>query len=460
MLDNVILSSDSYHTSQYAFYPPNTSKVHFYFESRGGEFENITFFGLQYLLKELEGPVVTKYDVDEADYVLNHHLPNKVFKRELWDYIVSHHGGHLPLRIRAVPEGSVIPTKNVLFNMENTDPKCYWLNFETYLTQVWYPSTIATKSAAFKKIILKALEDTGTPEDVDFKLVDFGARGSTSMESARLGGAAHLINFKVTDNLPAIQFIRRHYHKDLPEAYSIPATQHSNITSWGEPGEVDAYRNVLRRFPSGLVACVSDSYDIEHACKNLWGGILKDEVLLRDGILVVRPDSGHPPDMVCDCLKWLGETFGYTTNKKGFRVLNPKVRLIQGDGIDLGMTDSIYALTHIKSWSADNLTLGSGGGLLQDVNRDTCRFAMKCSTATINGEEVDVFKAPKSDLGKSSKKGEQILRYENGRYITEKRTENNAGQNLLQPVFLNGKILRQQSFDEIVELAKIGAGKN
>jgi len=456
MLDNIILSTDSYKQSHALFYPSKTTKIHSYLESRGGEFENTIFFGLQYLLKSLEGKVVTKENVDEAEYVLNHHLGNCVFDRKLWDYIVDHHNGHLPVRIKAAKEGSVIPTKNVLLTIENTDPNCYWLtNFlETYLVQLWYPCTVATQSRAIKDVILKELEDTGTPEDVDFKLVDFGVRGSTSIESSAIGGASHLINFKATDNLPAIQFIRRHYHKDLPDAFSIPATEHSTITAWGKENELEAYRNVLQQYPTGMVACVSDSYDIENACKNLWGKELKAEVLGRNGILVVRPDSSYPPDIVCDCLKWLSDSFGWSLNSKGYKTLHPKVRVIQGDGIDLQMISSIYTTMRFKGWSADNVAFGSGGGLLQKLNRDTCRWAMKCSTATINGEEVDVYKEPKSDMGKSSKKGELILRKENGKYITERKTSQNETQNLLDTVFLNGKILRQQSFDDIVAQSK------
>ena len=199
-MNNILLLTDSYKFSHYRQYPPKTRTVYSYFESRGGDFPYTCFFGLQYLLKKyLEGEVVTQEKIDYAEDRVNKHLGPGSFNRAGWQYILDQYQGRLPVMIKAVPEGTVVPNHNVLMTIENTDPNCYWLTnyLETLLVQTWYPTTVATQSRSMKQILLKYLEQTGDPSLIDFKLHDFGFRGSTSVESAGLGGAAHLINFKV-----------------------------------------------------------------------------------------------------------------------------------------------------------------------------------------------------------------------------------------------------------------------
>jgi nicotinamide phosphoribosyltransferase len=404
--DNFILLTDSYKNSHDVQYPPGTTRVTSYFESRvGAKWDHTVFFGLQYLVRRYLQKPITKADVDEAESYFMSHMGG--FNRAKWDYIVEKHGGYLPLKIRAVPEGTVVPVSNVLMTVENTDDACYWLtNYaETLLVQAWYPSTVATQSRAMKAMILKYLVDTGTPELIDFKLHDFGCRGVSSMETAAIGGAAHLVNFKGTDTIPALQLLREYYYEPMA-GFSIPASEHSTITSWGEKGEVDAMRNMIKQYGDGsLYACVSDSFDIYRACDHHWGLQLHDEVLGANATLVVRPDSGDPKKVVPEVLNILWNRFGGTTNAKNYKVLNPKVRVIQGDGIDVNTLDDI--LWHVKAagFSADNIAFGSGGGLLQKMNRDTQRFAFKCSQVVVNGVERDVFKAPISDHTKVSKAG-------------------------------------------------------
>ncbi|KAJ8301275.1 hypothetical protein KUTeg_020262 [Tegillarca granosa] len=213
------------------------------------------------------------------------------------------HDGHLPLRIKAVPEGEVIPFKNVLLTVENTDPHCYWLTnyFETLLVQVWYPMTVATNSRYQKEIIAKYLDETADDlSGLPFKLHDFGFRGSSSVESAGIGGAAHLVNFQGTDTIAGISTAKQYYGCEMA-GFSIPAAEHSTITTWGQDGELEAFNNMLTKFPSGPMACVSDSYNIWNACEKVWGEDLKDTIIKRGengGVLVVRPDSGDPPEVV------------------------------------------------------------------------------------------------------------------------------------------------------------------
>jgi nicotinamide phosphoribosyltransferase len=455
-LNNICWLTDSYKVSHYKQYPPNTRRVYSYFESRSGSvYPSTVFFGLQYWLKNyLVGPVVTKHKIDEAEELFNLHFGGQVFNRPGWEYILNKHGGHLPIEIKAAPEGTVVGESNVLMTSENTDltPEVSWLTnyLETLLVQVWYPSTVATQSRAMKKTLLKYLSLTGDPGLIDFKLHDFGFRGVTCPEQAAIGGGAHLVNFKGTDTVAGIVMLRKFYNEKMA-GFSIPAAEHSTITSWGREREVDACRNMLVQYPSGLVATVSDSYDVFNCCANIWGGELKEQVLARDGVLVVRPDSGDPPVVVVKVLNILGEKFGFTVNGKGYKVLHPKVRVIQGDGIDYKMLETILEAMGLAGWSADNIAFGSGGGLLQKLNRDTQRFAFKCSSALVGDEERDVFKQPVTDGGKKSKAGRLKLTYLHGAHGAVPITvpASDPREDILQPVFRNGELLIDQNLEDI-----------
>lgn len=325
--------TDGYKHSHWMQYPPDTEKVYSFLESRGGDFQYSTVFGLQYILKRyLSGQVVTKEKIDKAEKYINAYFGNdKIFNREGWEYILNKWNGFLPIYIKAIPEGLLVPTGNVLMTIENLDNKCYWLtNFiETLLLQVWYPSTIAMQSREFKKQILGRLKNSGDPSTIDWKLHDFGFRGSTSVESSALGGAAHLLSFRGTDTLSAIEFIDEIYYDSMAGG-SIPAAEHSTITSWGKERELEAYKNMLQQYPSGLVAVVSDSYDIFNACENLWGKELKNMILNRDGVLVIRPDSGEINQVLPKIMGILHKQFGAILNNKQYYVLNPHVRVIWG----------------------------------------------------------------------------------------------------------------------------------
>lgn len=460
MFENIVLLSDSYKVSHYRQYPPDTKTVYSYFESRyGSKYSETVFFGLQYFLKRyLNGRVVTQEKIDEADELYKQHFGNsKLFNRAGWEYILKVHAGKLPVSIKAVPEGTVVPESNVLMTVENTDPKCYWLTnyLETLLVQVWYPCTVATQSREMKKVIMKYLRKTGDPSLIDFKLHDFGFRGSTSVESAALGGAAHLVNFKGTDTVPPLILAKKVYNEDMA-GFSIPAAEHSTITAWGRDNEVRAFDNMLevfKEFP--LVAVVSDSYDIHHATKELWGKTLRAKVLERQGTLVVRPDSGYPPKEVPSVIHDLEGAFGYSVNEKGYKVLDPHVRVIQGDGIDYEMLEPILSAMEQQGQSADNIAFGSGGGLLQKLNRDTLRFAFKASAINIGGEWFDVYKEPKTDPTKGSKRGRlKLVRVSDGVFKTVPQMSNRMPDELLE-VFRNGSLLRSYTLNEIRKRASL-----
>lgn len=466
LYDNLLLITDSYKLSHYVQYPKGTQNVYSYFESRGGRFGQSVFFGLQYLIKNyLEGSVVAHWRINEAERIAKAHLGGeRTFNRAGWEYIIDKHGGKLPIRIKAVPEGTVMPVKNVMMTVEVTDPNVYWLTnyLETLLVQTWYPTTVATQSWHMKGILRDYLEQTGDPAGLDFKLHDFGFRGVSSVETAGIGGAAHLVNFRGTDTLAGILVAERYYNASDMPGFSIPASEHSTITSWGKEHEAAAMRNMLEQYPTGLVACVSDSFDIYKACSDIWGDKLRMDIMKREGTLVIRPDSGDPLEVLPRIMDILADKFGASRNEKGFLVLNPKIRVIQGDGIDFETMPDILEALKKAGYSADNIAFGSGGGLLQKLNRDTMKFAFKCSSIMVNDEEREVFKQPITDRVKNSKKGRLKLVNYRGTHGTAYATVESGNpmydrvDDCLETVFENGVLLRNDNFEDIRARANAG----
>lgn len=410
MTINMLLNCDSYKASHFNQYPPGTQFVNSYVEARDRDTERgVVFFGLQMFILEYLSKPFTLADIEEAKEIFEAH--GEPFNYDGWKYIFDTYGGFLPLRVEALDEGTVLPPSIPLVQVRNTDPNVPWLTsyIETaMLRAIWYPTSIATNSREAKKIIKNYLIATCDNPDAElpFKLHDFGARGCTSYEQAGIGGAAHLVNFMGTDTITGIVFARKYYGADMP-AFSVPAMEHSTVTSWGRDGEIEAYRNMLRNNPTGIVSIVADSYDFRHAVDYIFGEVLRPDILARDGVTVIRPDSGDPVEEVVFAIESLGSNFGFTTNSKGFKVLNPKVRVLQGDGIDPRSMENILDALMLRDWSAENVVFGMGGGLLQKVNRDTLRFAMKASAIADGNGWREVQKDPKTDPTKQSKRGIQ-----------------------------------------------------
>lgn len=453
-MDNLILRTDSYKASHYKQYPPNTTKVYSYIESRGGDFKELVFFGLQIFLKKYLTNKITLPDICEAEeFFTSHGLP---FNSDGWLHIYKKHNGYLPIKIKAIPEGTVVPTNNILVSVENTDPKCFWLTsyIETALLRaVWYPCTVATISREAKKIIYGYLDTTSENpnEQILFKLHDFGGRGVSSGESAEIGGAAHLVNFMGSDTIEGVIAANKYYNHDMA-AFSIPAAEHSTISAWGPDNEKAAFNNMIDQFggKNKMVAVVSDTYDVYRAVDRYWGKELKDKVINSGCTLIIRPDSGHPPTIVYNILKSLCESFGYKNNNKGYMVLHPSVKVIQGDGCNLDMIKAILEGITKGGFSADNLAFGMGGGLLQQCNRDTLRFAMKASYAEVDGIGREIFKDPITDKGKKSKRGKQILILEDGRFKTlPLRRDIDENLDILRTVFEDGHLLVDDGLDII-----------
>lgn len=450
---NLILDTDSYKSSHYLQYPGGTTRLFSYLESRGGKYPTTRFFGLQYILDQYLTRRVTAEMVEEARTLIEAH--GEPFPYDGWMRVVNVHGGKLPLEIRAVPEGTNVPIHNILMSCTNTDPELPWLVgwFETMLMRVWYPTTVCTQSHAIREIIKEALDKTSdrAAEELPFKLHDFGSRGVSSRESAGLGGLAHLVNFQGSDTLEALRVARNHYGADIA-GYSIPAAEHSTITSWGKEHEVEAYRNMVRTFgkPGGIYAVVSDSYDLKHAINVHWGETLKKEVIESGATLVVRPDSGDPPAMVRLAVKALAAKYGTTVNTKGYQVLN-HVRVIQGDGINEDTIRQILQNLLIDGFSAENVAFGMGGALLQKVDRDTQRFAYKASAGLIDGAYRGIYKDPVTDPGKRSKDGVLDLVLEDGRMTTRAyyTFDTDFPGSLMRTVYKDGELIVRDTLDDI-----------
>lgn len=451
---NNILDVDSYKSSHWGQYPPGTTGLFAYMESRGGEYPSIVFFGLQYILKRYFCTPITKEMVDEAKAFMEAH--GEPFNYDGWMYIVNKLKGRYPLTIRAVPEGTKVPNHNVLLTVECQDPKAFWLVswLETQIMRLWYPLTVCSQSYYIKQLIREALTVTADdPEgELPFKLHDFGARGVSSAESAGIGGAAHLVNFMGSDTIQGVRYANE-YYKHPMAAFSIPASEHSTITAWGRDGEEAAYRNMVTKFgqPGKLVACVSDSYDIWNAVENFWCGSLRKEVEASGATLVIRPDSGVPQEVVLKTLQILESRVGMTKNKKGYKVLPKCFRVIQGDGVNYkSIYDILWTLVN-NGYCTSNVAFGMGGKLLQDMSRDTNKFAYKTSLVTIDGEERPICKDPVTDPGKASKAGRlDLVVGQDGKPTTCTVPQHHATPgSLLQTVYQNGQLLVETTLDEV-----------
>ena len=441
---NLIWTLDSYKQIHDPMYEDDTEIVYSYLEARkGATYDYTTFFGLQYILQEwLEGVVVTKELIDEAEPILKEHFKynGDVWSRDKWDYIVEKHGGKLPIKIQAVTEGKNYPIGTVLVTCYNTGGKpTRWLTnaLETVLQQVWHPITVCTRSNLIVNIIKKYFKESVDDSKqwlADYYLHDFSQRGLSTMDEAGIGCLSHLVNSKGTDSLMAIPYAINNYGANINDlAYSVVASEHSIQTSLGKEKEFDVTRRLIKKFPIGVLSIVSDSFNIENAVK-VYCTDLKAEIMGRDGKFVVRPDSprfaGDTPEaQVLWIANQLWDGFGGTVNSKGYRVLDSHVGIIYGDSLTETDIENILETLKTNNFSAETCVFGCGSYLVRKVNRDTLRFAFKCSAQKRGGIWYDVYKEPK-DLSKASKKG---------RF--------NGGD--LNTVFEDGVITKTYTFNEV-----------
>lgn len=456
---SILFDTDSYKISHHKGYPKGTTEMYSYLESRGGKYEEIMFLGLQPLLDKLSKRV-TGQDVFEMKKFADSH--GEPFNIQDWLYIVRQLDGKLPVEIKAVKEGTLVPYKNVMMTIRNTDPNCAWLTsyLETMLLRVWYPCTVATRIHGMKQRIKACFEETSdTLDGLPFALIDFSSRGCSSYETSQIGGLGYLANFLGSDNVPAVRYTNEFYNSEM-SGFSVPATEHSIMCSFGEDGEEESFEYLLDNMveEGGILSVVSDTWDIFRACE-YWIK-LADKIKAKNVTLVVRPDSGEIHDVLPTVLDILEEGFGFTLNSKGYKVLT-NVKVLWGDGINEDTCTLPFQIAKDKGISADSIITGSGGGLMQvDINRDTNKFAIKGSNVIIDGVSIPIAKDPITDHGKQSKKGKFALTYNHllgWETLSEASLINgnpvmDSLHNLLETVFLNGEILREQTIDEIREL--------
>lgn len=462
---NPILDTDSYKFSHYAQYPEGTTEMFSYIEARGTTIPGVNkvqFFGLQGYINDYLMKPFTKDNLDEAEEIVSQH--GDPFNRKGWEYILNKWGGYAPIEVKAIREGTNLPIGLPLVTVKSLDPEVFWAvgHYEAQLLRAaWYGTTVATISKAIKKVILDGLSISSDDpsSQIDFKLHDFGARGASSYETSSIAGAAHLTNFLGSDTFAANKYLKKHYAAENA-SFSIPASEHSTITSWGKDREVDAYRNMIRNFggEGKMFAVVSDSYNIYNAVDNIWGGELKEEVINSGATLVIRPDSGKPVDVVMYCLRSLEKTFGAKINSRGYKVLN-NVRVIQGDGVNYYSIREIIQTMLDAKFSIDNIAFGMGGALHQKLDRDTFKFAMKCSNITVDGRDRDVFKDPITDSGKSSKKG-KISTYYNDRigFYCDRQEFAPKEEEVLNLVYSGDSLInecRQQTLSDIRKISNL-----
>lgn len=460
VLDNAILDTDSYklcHASMYSVFGCTASEA--YIEPRIKN-EEILFFGLNIWLKNFKP--ITMEMVDQAEEFFKLHIVDgeKLFPRAAWEKVVNVYGGYPPIEIHAVPEGTVIPSQNALVILKSKDPELAWMvsYFEPQILRaVWYPTSIASRSRKIRKILRSFIRKT-SDVDVDaatmFQHHDFGARGVSSKESASIGALAHLAAGSYgTDTCTGILYANEYYAGGPMAAYSVAATEHSIMTMNGKEGEVQAVYDMIKTFakrPGTIVSIVSDGYDIFNLAQEYCNPYLKNLIIETGTKLVIRPDSGDAVEVISKLLDIFEAGYGVTTNSKGYKVINV-VRILQGDGLsEVSDFTDILEMVKAKGFSTENIVFGQGGGLLQQINRDTYKFAMKTCAAELNGVWVDVFKDPVTDQGKKSKKGRlAVVVNDDGSIETVRVEEVNGRTEMTKKVWDTGELLVDYTLEEI-----------
>ena len=488
----VTLLADFYKLSHREQYPAKTENVYSVLTPRSNEraqfSQHVVVFGVQYYIKEYlirrfnEGFFQKPKRQVIADYqrFVKYSLgldPVPVAHLE-----ALHDLGYLPIKISALAEGTRAPIRVPVLTIENTHPDFFWLSSyleTTMLNTLWLPMTSATVADGYRRILENfSLQTTGGVDGVDFQAHDFGMRGMSSEMTSTVSGAAHLLSFLGSDTIPAGCFHEEYYEADCEKApiiMSIPATEHSVMCAYGEDSEQELFRHLLTDvYPKGFVSVVSDSWDFWRVVGEYLPA-LKSVILERDGRLVIRPDSGVPEDILCGTVPGFGkgqtpeekglieclwDTFGGQVNDLGYKVLDPHIGAIYGDSITLERAQLILERLAAKGFASSNVVFGIGSRSYQSMTRDSFGFALKATSVVIDGQEKAIFKAPKTDKGgtKKSQKGRvRVYRNDQGQLTYEDgyTRESLAGcDNLLLPVFENGRLLRRTSLEDIRQLLK------
>lgn len=472
---------DFYKISHREQYPKGIEKVYSTWTPRTSRIEGINqvvAFGFQAFIKQFlieyfnknffERPLVEV--VDEYRRVIK----NTLGKDPDTSHIVAlHQLGYLPLQIKAVPEGTLVPVRVPMLTVENTLPEFFWLTnyIETLMScSLWQMSTSATIAVEYKKILTEYAKKTGGDLNfVQFQGHDFSMRGLSSLESSKYSGAGHLLSFTGTDSIPSILFLEEFYGADIEKELvgtSIPATEHSVMCAYGR-NELESYRELITKvYPDGFLSIVSDTWDLWKVLKDVIEP-LKSEILNRNGKIVVRPDSGDPVKIVCGdsdstdpnvqkgVVEILWDIFGGSTTEEGYKVLNSHIGCIYGDAITLDRCRAICEGLEKKGFASTNMVYGIGSYTYQYNTRDTFGFALKSTYIKRNGVEQFLFKDPITDRGiKKSQTGlVAVLEKKSGLKLMQELNQFDKdqyeGRDLLQDIFVNGKLVREQTLSDI-----------
>jgi nicotinamide phosphoribosyltransferase len=483
MKTNPFLLTDYYKVGHVFQYPKNTTLVYSNLTPRNSRLKGVdemVFFGLQYFTKEyLISYFNDNFFKQPKEKVMNDykrriisslgsHLPTYEHLEKLHDL------GYLPVEIKALPEGSKVPMKVPCLTVVNTLPEYYWLsNFlETLLSAIiWQPCTSATIAHEYRKLLDGYAAKTGmAPEFVQWQGHDFSFRGMSSLESAVLSAMGHLLSFTGTDTIPAIDALEKYYGANADFELiggSVAATEHSVMCSGSKDGEVETFRRLITEvYPTGIVSIVSDTWDLWKVCTE-YLTILKDEILARDGKVVIRPDSGDPVKIICGnpdgkteaerkgVVELLWDVFGGTTTDKGFKLLDSHIGAIYGDSITIERATAICEGLIAKGF-AIQVVFGIGSFTYQYNTRDTFGTAMKATYVVVDGEAREIFKNPITDDGtKKSATGLLQVKKENNKYVLyDKVTWEQEKDSELKTVFKDGIILKEFTLEEVRENLK------
>ena len=476
---NPLLYTDGYKVDHRRQYPENTTLVYSNWTPRKSRIEGIeevVFFGLQYFVKKyiLEDFTTNFFQKPKEEI-------SKKYARRINNYLgenqvgiahieALHDLGYLPMVIKALPEGVSVPIKVPMFTMYNTLPEFFWLTnyFETLLsTTVWMPCNSATIAKQYRKILdTYANETSSIPEFVDWQGHDFSMRGMAGLEAAVVSASGHLLSFTGTDTIPVIDFLEDYYNANSDTELiggSVAATEHSVMCMGMSDGEEETFKRLITEvYPNGIVSIVSDTWDLWKVLTEYLPN-LKEEVLAREGKVVVRPDSGDPVDIICGnpngksveeqkgVIELLWDIFGGITNEKGYKELDAHIGAIYGDSITLARATQICERLKQKGFASTNVVLGIGSFTYQYNTRDTFGFAMKATYGEVNGEGREIFKDPITDDGtKKSAKGLIKIEKENGVYkLVDQVSWEEEKQGELKEVFRDGKLLIDDSLAEI-----------
>lgn len=491
-MKEAILLTDGYKLDHRRQYPEGTQYVysnwtprscHYYPEAKEGAVVfGIQYFIKEYLMKQFQEDFFNKSkDVAVAEFkrrVDTFLGPNNVGTKHIEEL---HDLGYLPIRIKALPEGTLCPIRVPALTFINTHPDFFWLTnyFETLIsTTLWLPMTSATTARLYKKELMRHAEKTGFKDvDLGFCIHDFSMRGMAGVEAAIMSGMGHLTAFCGSETIPAVAAVEEYYcadaEKELVSA-TVPATEHSVMCAGGKEDELETFRRLITEvYPTGFVSIVSDTWDFWKVMTEYLPK-LKNEILARDGRLVIRPDSGNPVHIIAGykhedfenfqeqsevnssefvgAYQLLWQIFGGTINDKGYKVLNPKVGIIYGDSITLERQKEIYKRLEERGFAATNLVLGVGSYTYQFKSRDSLGFAMKATWCQVNGGGREIFKDPKTDDGtKKSLKGLIcVQKDESGKYYAiDQVSKEIEDTGCLKTVFLNGELVNPTNLKEI-----------